>query len=55
MSHPRKFRQPMRLIVLIEAQTVNAMGAYMVNGGNHRHRNRSDFVRQAIEREIRRC
>jgi len=55
MSNPRKFRQPVRLIVSIEAHTVNAIDAYMANGGNHRHHNRSEFVRQAIEREIRRC
>ncbi len=53
--NPRKFRQPVRLIVSIEAQTVNAIDAYMNAGGNHGHRNRSEFVRRAIEREIRRC
>jgi metal-responsive CopG/Arc/MetJ family transcriptional regulator len=55
MSNPRKFRQSIRLIVSIEAQTVNVIDAYMKAGGYHRHRNRSEFVRQAIEREIRRC
>ena len=53
MSNPRKFHQPVRLIVSIEAQTVNAIDAYMMAGGNHR--NRSEFVRLAIEREIGRC
>jgi metal-responsive CopG/Arc/MetJ family transcriptional regulator len=55
MSNPRKFHQPMRLIVSIEAQTVNVIDAYMKADGYHGHRNRSEFVRQAIEREIRRC
>jgi metal-responsive CopG/Arc/MetJ family transcriptional regulator len=53
MSNPRKFHQPVRLIVSIEAQTVNVIDAYMKADGYHR--NRSEFVRQAIEREIRRC
>jgi metal-responsive CopG/Arc/MetJ family transcriptional regulator len=55
MSNPRKFHQPMRLIVSIEAQTVKVIDAYMKADGYHGHRNRSEFVRQAIEREIRRC
>jgi len=55
MSNPRKFRQPVRLIVSIEAQAVNAIDAYMKAGNYHRHGNRSEFVRRAIEREIRRC
>jgi len=55
MSNPRKFRQPVRLIVSIEAQTVSAVDAYMKAGSYHRHGNRSEFVRRAIEREIRRC
>ena len=55
MSNPRKFRQPVRLIVSIEAQTVSAVDAYMKAGNYHRHGNRSEFVRRAIEREIRRC
>jgi metal-responsive CopG/Arc/MetJ family transcriptional regulator len=56
MSHnPRKFRQPVRLIVSVEAQTVGVIDAVMNAGGNQGHRNRSEFVRQAIERELRRC
>jgi len=53
--NPRKFRQPVRLIVSVEAQTVDAIDAYMMAGGYHGHRNRSELVRRAIEREIRRC
>jgi metal-responsive CopG/Arc/MetJ family transcriptional regulator len=54
MSNPRKFHQPVRLIVSIETQTVNVIDAYMKAGGYHGHHNRSEFLRQAIEREIRR-
>ena len=54
-GNPRKFRQPVRLIISVEAQTVNAIDAYMNAGGNHGHRNRSEFVRRAIEGELRRC
>jgi metal-responsive CopG/Arc/MetJ family transcriptional regulator len=53
--NPRKFRQPVRLIVSVEADTVAAIDAVMNAGGNQGHRNRSEFVRQAIERELRRC
>ena len=53
MSNPRKFRQPVRLIVSIEAQTVSVIDTFL-NADSY-HRNRSEFVRQAIEREIRRC
>ena len=53
--NPRKFRQPVRLIVSVEADTVGAIDAVMNAGGNQGHRNRSEFVRQAIERELRRC
>jgi len=52
--NPRKFRQPVRLIVSIEAQTVDAIDALM-GSGYHGHRNRSEFVRLAMERELRRC
>ena len=56
MSHnPRKFREPVRLIVSVEADTVGAIDAAMKAGGNQGHRNRSEFVRLAIERELRRC
>ena len=54
-SNPRKFRQPVRLIVSVEADTVGAIDAAMKAGGNQGHRNRSEFVRLAVERELRRC
>ncbi len=54
-SNPRKFRQPVRLIVSVEAQTVAAIDAVMKAGGNQGHRNRSEFVRLGVERELRRC
>ena len=53
-KNPRKFREPVRLIVSVEAQTVDAIDALM-KSGYHCHRNRSEFVRLAIERELRRC
>ncbi|WP_018403084.1 ribbon-helix-helix domain-containing protein [Marinobacter gelidimuriae] len=53
-SNPRKFREPVRLIVSVEAVTVNAIDALM-KSGYHCHRNRSEFVRLAVERELRRC
>ena len=46
--NPRRFRQPIRLIVSVEAQTVDAIDAYMNAGGYHGHRNRSEFVRRAL-------
>jgi Arc/MetJ-type ribon-helix-helix transcriptional regulator len=52
--NPRKFRQPVRLIISVEAQTVDAIDALM-KSGYHCHRNRSEFVRLAVERELRRC
>lgn len=54
-ANPRTFQQATRLIVSVEAQTVAAIDELMEAGGCHRHRNRSEFVRQAIERELRRC
>jgi metal-responsive CopG/Arc/MetJ family transcriptional regulator len=53
--NPRKFRQPVRLIVSVEAQTVDAIDAAMKAGGNQGHCNRSEFIRLAVERELRRC
>ncbi|PFG53111.1 hypothetical protein ATG98_2193 [Marinobacter sp. LV10R520-4] len=53
-SNPRKFRNPARLIVSVETDTVNAIDALM-KSGYHCHRNRSEFVRLAVERELRRC
>ena len=54
-KNPRKFRQPVRLIVSVEAKTVNAIDDLMKAGSNRGHHNRSEFVRLAIERELRRC
>jgi len=53
--NPRKFRQPVRLIVSVEAQTVTAIDAAMKASGNQGHHNRSEFLRIAVERELRRC
>ena len=36
--NPRKFRQPVRLIVSVEAQTVDAIDAAMKAGGNQGHK-----------------
>ncbi|WP_373000177.1 hypothetical protein [Marinobacter sp.] len=54
-KNPRNFRQASRLIVSVEGETVAAIDSLMKDGRNHRHRNRSEFVRLAIERELRRC
>lgn len=51
-KNPRTFREPVRLIVNVEAATVAQVDALMKQGRNHRHRNRAEFVRQAIEREL---
>ena len=53
--NPRKFHQPVRLIVSVEADTVDAIDAAMKAGGNQGHHNRSEFLRIAVERELRRC
>jgi len=50
-KNPRKFREPVRLIVSVEAKTVNAIDDLMKAGSNRGHHNRSEFVRLAIERE----
>ena len=54
-KNPRLFTQPVRLIVSVEAAKVAAIDALMAKGRHHRHRNRSEFVRLAIERELSRC
>lgn len=53
--NPRNFRKASRLIVSVEAEAVRAIDALMKVGRHHRHQNRSEFVRQAIEREMQRC
>lgn len=56
MSHnPRRFNQPVRLIVSVETDTVEHIDALMRQGRQHSHRNRAEFVRRAIERELARC
>ncbi|UYO75747.1 hypothetical protein M0220_06260 [Halomonas qinghailakensis] len=56
MSHnPRRFNRPVRLIVSVEAETVASIDSLMKQGRQHTHRNRAEFMRRAIEREITRC
>ncbi|MGP9647569.1 hypothetical protein ACT3R8_11525 [Halomonas sp. AOP42-C2-23] len=56
MSHnPRRFTQPVRLIVSVEADTVTSIDSLMKQGRQHGHRNRAEFVRRAIEKELARC
>jgi len=56
MSHnPRRFNRPVRLIVSVEAETVASIDSLMKQGRQHSHRNRAEFVRRAIERELGRC
>ncbi len=54
-SNPRRFTRPVRLIVSVEADTVASIDALMKQGRQHGHRNRAEFVRRAIERELARC
>ena len=54
-TNPRRFRNAERLIVSVETDTVSAVDALMHRGRHHQHRNRSEFVRRAIERELARC
>lgn len=53
--NPRRFTQATRLIVSVEAGTVASIDALMHCGRQHGHRNRAEFVRRAIERELARC
>tara|TARA_R110002074_G_scaffold316748_1_gene487206 strand:+ start:3967 stop:4161 length:195 start_codon:yes stop_codon:yes gene_type:complete len=53
--NPRRLRKPERLIVSVDVATIAAVGALMKSGRHHHHRNRSEFVRRAIERELARC
>ncbi|MGP9679591.1 hypothetical protein ACT3TC_13255 [Halomonas sp. AOP27-A1-41] len=56
MSHnPRRFTRPVRLIVSLEADTVASIDTLMKQGRQHSHRNRAEFVRRAIDRELARC
>lgn len=54
-KNPRRFTRPVRLIVSVEADTVAHIDALMRQGRQHGHRNRAEFVRRAIERELARC
>jgi metal-responsive CopG/Arc/MetJ family transcriptional regulator len=51
--NPPRFHQPIRLIVSFEAQAVDTIDAYVNAGGHHGHRNRSEFVRRAVDSRIR--
>ena len=54
-KNPRLIEQAVRLIVSTEKETVTNIDKLMSEGRHHRHRNRSEFVRIAIERELARC
>lgn len=54
-KNPRRFAEPVRLIVSVEAEVVTAIDRLMTQGRHHGHRNRAEFVRQAVERELARC
>lgn len=54
-KNPRRIPRPVRLIASVDAATVAAVDDLLGEGRHHRHRNRSEFVRQAIERELARC
>ena len=51
-KNPRRFAEPVRLIVSVEAEVVAAIDKLMSQGRHHGHRNRAEFVRRAIEREL---
>lgn len=57
MSKNRLFhgKPTTRLIVSVETATVERIDQLMNRGACHGHRNRAEFVRQAIERELARC
>ena len=54
-KNPRRFAEPVRLIVSVEAEVVEAIDRLMTQGRHHGHRNRAEFVRLAVERELARC
>ncbi|MGJ7460438.1 hypothetical protein ACR80S_04870 [Halomonas sp. MA07-2] len=54
-KNPRRFAKPVRLIVSVEAEVVKAIDRLMTQGRHHGHRNRGEFVRLAVERELARC
>ena len=54
-KNPRLLPNATRLIVSVDASTVADIDRLMAEGRFHRHRNRSEFVRIAVERELARC
>ena len=54
-KNPRLLPNATRLIVSCDRRIVAAIDALMAEGEHHRHRNRSEFVRLAVERELARC
>lgn len=54
-KNPRLFKAPVRLIVNVEAETVEQIDELMRQRRYHPHGNRAEFVRQAIEKELERC
>lgn len=54
-KNPRRFTRPARLIVSVETDTVASIDSLMKHGRQHSHRNRAEFVRRAIEKELARC
>ena len=54
-KNPRLLPNATRLIVSVDVATVEAIDRLMAEGRHHRHRNRSEFVRLAVERELARC
>lgn len=53
--NPRRFTEPVRTIVNFEASTLERIAALMKASRHHPHRNRGEFIRRAVERELRRC
>ncbi len=54
-QNPRRLMRPVRIIVSVEQEVVEAIGLLMTQGRHHRHHNRAEFLRLAIERELARC
>lgn len=53
--NPRHLHDPVRLIVSVEREVIEQVDELMDLGQHHRHCNRAEFVRQAIEHELARC
>jgi len=54
-KNPRYFTRPVRLILNMELEVVEEIDTLMTLGRHHRHRNRAEFVLQAVEPELARC